>query len=165
MKARAPNNAGIGQGTVADNDDDEWLRVLNVTLLGIVRAGRGALRHLRSWSSAAIVNPGSITATVGLPERALYSASKGAGLAQTGAMAADHLREGIRVNCVNPGTADTSWIGRLPECAAAPVRLDHGDRTGRRRGHAGPQASFGLGNAHNCADGFGGPSIDVVIDC
>jgi NAD(P)-dependent dehydrogenase (short-subunit alcohol dehydrogenase family) len=108
------NNAGIGaQGTVADNDDAEWHRVLDVNLLGIVRTTRAALPALRRSPSAAVVTTGSIAATAGLPQRALYSASKGAVLALTRAMAADHLAEGIRINCVNPGTADTPWIGRL----------------------------------------------------
>ncbi|TDC68642.1 SDR family NAD(P)-dependent oxidoreductase [Streptomyces hainanensis] len=116
------NNAGIGaQGTVADNDDDEWLRVLNVNLLGMVRTSRAALPHLRRSRAGAIVNVGSIAATAGLPQRALYSASKGGVVALTRAMAADHLREGIRVNCVNPGTADTPWVGRLLESAADPA--------------------------------------------
>jgi NAD(P)-dependent dehydrogenase (short-subunit alcohol dehydrogenase family) len=116
------NNAGIGaQGTVADNDDAEWLRVLNINLLGMVRVSRAALPHLRRSPSAAIVNTGSIAATAGLPERALYSASKGAVHALTRAMAADHLREGIRVNCVNPGTADTPWVGRLLDSAPDPA--------------------------------------------
>ncbi|PXY21801.1 short-chain dehydrogenase [Prauserella sp. PE36] len=115
------NNAGIGaQGTVADNDDAEWLRVLDVNVLGMVRTARAALPYLRRSSSAAIVNVGSIAATAGLPQRALYSASKGAVLALSRAMAADHLREGIRVNCVNPGTADTPWIGRLLDRADDP---------------------------------------------
>ena len=115
------NNAGIGaQGTIADNDDDEWLRVLNINLLGIVRVSRAALPYLRKSPAAAIVNTGSIAATAGLPERALYSATKGAVHALTRAMAADHLREGIRVNCVAPGTADTPWIGRLLAKAADP---------------------------------------------
>jgi 2-keto-3-deoxy-L-fuconate dehydrogenase len=116
------NNAGIGaQGTVADNDDDEWHRVFDVNVLGMVRTSRAALPHLRRSASAAIVNTGSIAATAGLPQRALYSASKGAVAALTRAMAADHLREGIRVNCVNPGTADTPWIGRLLEAADDPA--------------------------------------------
>jgi NAD(P)-dependent dehydrogenase (short-subunit alcohol dehydrogenase family) len=115
------NNAGIGaQGTVADNDDDEWLRVLDVNLLGMVRVSRAALPFLRDSPAAAIVNTGSIAATAGLPQRALYSATKGAVLALTRAMAADHLREGIRVNCVNPGTADTPWIARLLASADDP---------------------------------------------
>jgi NAD(P)-dependent dehydrogenase (short-subunit alcohol dehydrogenase family) len=115
------NNAGIGAaGTVEDNADDEWHRVLDVNLLGIVRVSRAALPHLRRSAHAAIVNTCSVAATSGLPQRALYSASKGAVLSLTLAMAADHLREGIRVNCVNPGTADTPWIGRLLDAAPDP---------------------------------------------
>ncbi|GAA1363010.1 SDR family NAD(P)-dependent oxidoreductase [Streptomyces beijiangensis] len=113
------SNAGIGAiGTVADNADDEWRRVMDINVLGMVRTARHALPHLRA---AAVDRPGcvsitqtcSIAATAGLPQRALYSASKGAVLSLTLAMAADHVREGIRVNCVNPGTADTPWVGRL----------------------------------------------------
>jgi NAD(P)-dependent dehydrogenase (short-subunit alcohol dehydrogenase family) len=116
------NNAGIGaQGTVADNPDAEWLHVLDVNLLGIVRATRAALPALRRSPSAAIVNTGSIAATAGLPQRAVYSASKGAVHALTRAMAADHLAEGIRVCAVAPGTADTPWVGRLLDRAADPV--------------------------------------------
>ena len=75
---------------------------------------------LRLSPAASIVNISSIAATAGLPQRVLYSATKGAVLAMTRAMAADHLREGIRVNAVNPGTADTPWIGRLLASAADP---------------------------------------------
>jgi NAD(P)-dependent dehydrogenase (short-subunit alcohol dehydrogenase family) len=115
------NNAGIGaQGTVEDNDDDEWRRVFDVNVLGMVRVARAALPFLRESVSAAIVNTCSVAATAGLPNRALYSASKGAVLALTLAMAADHVREGIRVNCVCPGTADTPWIGRLLDAADDP---------------------------------------------
>lgn len=116
------NNAGIGaQGTVADNSDDEWHRVYDINVLGMVRVTRAALPHLREAGHASIVNTCSIAATVGLPQRALYSATKGAVLSLTRAMAADHLREGIRVNCVNPGTADTPWVGRLLDSAADPA--------------------------------------------
>lgn len=115
------NNAGMGaQGTVEDNDDAEWQRVFNVNVQGPVRVSRAALPHLRRSPSAAIVNTCSIAATAGLPQRALYSASKGAILSLTRAMAADHLRDGVRVNCVCPGTADTPWVGRLLASAADP---------------------------------------------
>lgn len=116
------NNAGIGaQGTVADNDDSEWLRVLQVNVMGMARVTRAALPALRASPAAAVVNVSSIAATVGLPDRVLYSASKGAVLSMTRAMAADHVREGIRFNGVSPGTADTPWIGRLLDAAADPV--------------------------------------------
>ena len=116
------NNAGIGaQGTVETNPLDEWRSVFEVNVFGMVRVTRAALPHLRLSAHAAIVNTCSIAATAGLPERALYSASKGAVLSLTLAMAADHLHEGIRVNCVNPGTADTPWIARLLDRAADPA--------------------------------------------
>jgi 2-keto-3-deoxy-L-fuconate dehydrogenase len=115
------NNAGIGaEGTVEDNDDAEWRRVYDVNVLGIVRVTRAALPHLRRSAHAAIVNTCSIAATAGLPRRAAYSATKGAVLSLTLAMAADHVREGIRVTCVNPGTVDTPWIGRLLAAADDP---------------------------------------------
>jgi NAD(P)-dependent dehydrogenase (short-subunit alcohol dehydrogenase family) len=116
------NNAGIGaQGTVADNDDAEWHRVFDVNVVGIVRTTRAALPALRESERAAIVNTCSIAATAGLPQRALYSATKGAVQSLTLAMAADHIREGIRVNCVNPGTVDTPWVGRLLDSAPDPA--------------------------------------------
>jgi 2-keto-3-deoxy-L-fuconate dehydrogenase len=115
------NNAGVGaQGTVEDNGYEEWRHVLDVNLLGMVRTTRAALPHLRRSRHAAIVNTCSIAATVGLPARALYSASKGAILSLTLAMAADHLGEGVRVNCVNPGTADTPWVRRLLDATPDP---------------------------------------------
>lgn len=116
------NNAGIGaQGTIEANSDEEWHRVFDINVLGMMRVARAALPHLRNSPSASIVNTASIAATAGIPERALYSASKGAVAALTRAMAADHLREGIRVNAVNPGTADTPWIGRLLASTADPA--------------------------------------------
>jgi NAD(P)-dependent dehydrogenase (short-subunit alcohol dehydrogenase family) len=115
------NNAGIGaQGTVEDNPDEEWARVFSVNVTGMARVSRAALPHLRKSAAASIVNTCSVAATAGLPQRALYSASKGAVLALTRAMAADHLREGVRVNCVNPGTADTPWVNRLLQKAGDP---------------------------------------------
>jgi 2-keto-3-deoxy-L-fuconate dehydrogenase len=116
------NNAGIGaQGTVADNPDAEWHHVLDVNVLGLVRVTRAALPYLRRSDRAAIVNTCSIAATAGLPQRALYSASKGAVLSLTLAMAADLVQDGIRVSCVNPGTADTPWVQRLLDSAADPA--------------------------------------------
>jgi NAD(P)-dependent dehydrogenase (short-subunit alcohol dehydrogenase family) len=116
------NNAGIGaQGDVSGNDDDEWHRVWDVNVVGMARVSRAALPHLRTSPSAAIVNLSSVVATAGVPQRVLYSATKGAVLAMTRAMAADHLREGIRVNAVNPGTADTPWIDSLLSKTPDPV--------------------------------------------
>jgi len=115
------NNAGIGaQGDITANGDDEWARVLSINVTGIARVTAAALPWLRRSPAAAVCNTASIASTTGLPQRALYSASKGAVAALTRAMAADHLRDGIRVNSVNPGTADTPWVQRLLDSAADP---------------------------------------------
>jgi 2-keto-3-deoxy-L-fuconate dehydrogenase len=119
------NNAGIGAaGTIESNDDAEWRRVIDVNVLGIMRTSRAALPALRAAAGrrgqAAIVNTSSIAAIAGLPQRALYSATKGAIYSLTLAMAADHVRENIRVNCVTPGTADTPWVARLLQAAPDP---------------------------------------------
>ncbi|MGY5765037.1 SDR family NAD(P)-dependent oxidoreductase [Brachybacterium sp. DNPG3] len=116
------NNAGIGaQGDVAANDDAEWARVLDVNVTSVARVSRAALPHLRASSCAVIVNTSSIAAEVGLPERVLYSATKGAVQAMTLAMAADWARDGIRVNAVLPGTANTPWVQRLLDTADDPA--------------------------------------------
>ncbi|GGV45486.1 oxidoreductase [Kitasatospora herbaricolor] len=116
------NNAGVGAvGTVEDNPDEQWRRVLEVNVLGLVRVTRAALPHLRRSAHASVINVCSIAATAGLPQRALYSASKGAVLSLTLAMAADHVGEGVRVNCVSPATVDTPWVGRLLDSAADPA--------------------------------------------
>lgn len=122
------NNAGIGaSGDVTANADEEWHRVLSVNVIGIARITRAALPFLLQSSHAAIVNTCSVLANVGVPQRALYSASKGAVQSLTLAMAADFVRQGVRVNAVTPGTADTPWVRRLldhsPDAQAAAAAL------------------------------------------
>lgn len=129
------NNAAVGAvGDVGANDDDEWLRVLNINVLGTVRVSRYTLPWLMKSPAAAIVNVGSVGAWIGLTDRALYNTSKGAVQALTLAMATDFLPKGIRVNAVNPGTADTPWVRRLlagatdpeAELATLQARQPHG---------------------------------------
>ena len=169
------NNAGIGAiGTVEDNDDAEWHRVYDVNVVGIVRTTRAAMALLQqaaaSKGGAAIVNTCSIAATAGLPQRALYSATKGAVYALTLAMAADYVAEGIRVNCVNPGTADTPWVARLLDAASDPAaeraalnarqpmgRLVTADEVAAAIAYlAGPQAGATTGTALAVDGGMGG---------
>ena len=116
------NSAAISAvGNIEANPSDEWNKVININVAGIVRTSRNALPLLRKSKSASIVNVCSVAATAGIPKRALYSATKGAVLSLTMAMANDYVSEGIRVNCVNPGTADTPWVQRLLAQAADPV--------------------------------------------
>jgi NAD(P)-dependent dehydrogenase (short-subunit alcohol dehydrogenase family) len=117
------NNAGIGaRGTALDNEDDEWARVLSINVTAIARTAAAAHPYLLRSRAASIVNVSSVVADVGVPQRALYSASKGAVRSLTLAMAADFVRSGIRVNCVTPGTADTPWVQRLLDASADPDR-------------------------------------------
>ncbi len=112
------NNAGIGAvGDVTSNDDDEWRRVLDLNVIGAVRVTRASMPQLLRSSAASIVNTCSIVSRVGVPQRALYSASKGAVAALTIATAADFVGR-VRVNAVLPGTADTPWVSRLLDGAA-----------------------------------------------
>lgn len=130
------NNVGIAAvGDVTENGDDEWLHVLDTNVVGMVRVARHAVPHLRSSPAAAIVNTCSIVGWAGLQKRALYSATKGAVYALTLAMAADHIREGIRVNCVAPGTVDSPWVtgqlGRTADPAAARKAMEGNIPVGR----------------------------------
>jgi 2-keto-3-deoxy-L-fuconate dehydrogenase len=115
------NNAGIGAvGDVSQNNDAEWTHVLDVNVTGIARVTRAALPHLRQSPQAVVVNTCSAVAFIGVRQRALYGASKGAVLALTLAMAADHASEGIRVNAVAPGDRRYPWVARLLDAADDP---------------------------------------------
>lgn len=116
------NNAGVSYpASVEDGPLEDWHRIFDINVLGYVRATRAALPFLRKSSHAAIVNMSSCTAGTGLRKRVLYAATKGAIESMTRAMQADLLHEGIRVNCVSPGTVDTPFIARLIEQAPDPA--------------------------------------------
>lgn len=122
------NNAGIAAvGDVVASTPDEWERVFAVNVFGTANMSRAFLPAMRTAGGGAIVNTCSVVASVGLVERAVYGASKGAVLALTKAMAVDELPHGIRVNCVSPGTVWSPWVERLtaatPDPAAAEAAL------------------------------------------
>lgn len=130
------NNAGIASlGKLESQDDQEWQRVFDVNLFGLVRTTRAALPWLRRSERAAIVNNCSAVACMGLSQRTLYSASKGAILAFTRALAADCLQDSIRVNCVTPGVVDTPWQARAvasaPDPAARRAQLERLQPSGK----------------------------------
>jgi NAD(P)-dependent dehydrogenase (short-subunit alcohol dehydrogenase family) len=113
------NNAGIAAvGDVVTATPDDWERVFAVNVFGIAHLSRAVLPHMRAAGRGAIVNTSSVAAVIGFVERAVYSASKGAVLSLTRAMAADEIGSGVRVNCVCPGTVESPWVERL--VAAAP---------------------------------------------
>jgi 2-keto-3-deoxy-L-fuconate dehydrogenase len=116
------NNAGIGAvGDVTRATVDEWQQVFAVNVFGIAHLSAAVLPVMRTARRGAIVNTCSVVAEVGLVERAVYSASKGAVLGLTRAMAADEAENGIRVNCVSPGTVDGPWVRRLIEESGDPA--------------------------------------------
>lgn len=117
------NNAGVASvGDVVASTEDEWQRVFAVNVFGVANLCREVLPHMRRAGGGVIVNTASVVASVGLVERAVYSASKGAVLALTRAMAADEAANGIRVNCVSPGTVRSPWVERLVAGTADPDR-------------------------------------------
>lgn len=108
------NNAGVGAvGSVVESSQEEWERVFGVNVFGTARVTRHLHPLLTGGTHPTVVNTCSATSTTGIPKRAVYAASKGALESLTRACAADFLEDGIRVNAVNPGTADTPWVHRL----------------------------------------------------
>lgn len=123
------NNAGIGvAGTTDAASEADYERVFDVNVRGTLLGMKYALPALRAAGGGAIINITSVAALIGVPDRAVYSASKGAVLALTRAAAIDHIAEGIRINCVAPGTVDTPWVERItagyadPDAARAAMR-------------------------------------------
>jgi NAD(P)-dependent dehydrogenase (short-subunit alcohol dehydrogenase family) len=118
------NNAGIGtSGTVLDTDEETWDRLMAVNVKGIFLMSRAALAVMIPRKRGAIVNAGSIAGLRGIPDRAAYVTTKFAVVGLTKTMAIDHVKDGIRVNCVCPGTTETPWIEErlkeAPDAAAA----------------------------------------------
>jgi len=114
------NIAGIGSTTaVPDTSAELWDRVFAVNVRGTFLMSKHVLPWMLERRNGSIVNMASIAGLVGLKQRAAYSASKGAIIALTRAMAIDHVGDGVRVNCVCPGTIDSPWIHRLIADAGA----------------------------------------------
>jgi NAD(P)-dependent dehydrogenase (short-subunit alcohol dehydrogenase family) len=116
------NVAGVGSTqTVIDTPPELWEAVFAVNVRGIFNTARAILPGMIERGGGVVVNAASIAGMVGLRDRAAYCASKGAVIALTRAMAIDHVGQGIRVNCVCPGTVDTPWVGRLLDAAEDPA--------------------------------------------
>jgi 2-keto-3-deoxy-L-fuconate dehydrogenase len=108
------NNAGIAAvGDIVDATLADWTSTFAVNVFGLASMSKAVLPLMRAANSGVIINTCSVAASVGLVQRAVYSASKGAVLALTKAMAADEVGYGIRVNCVSPGTVWSPWVERV----------------------------------------------------
>lgn len=105
------NNVGIGSSrSVVDEDEQTWRRVMDVNVTPMFLMSKHAIpRMIETAGGGAIINISSISAI--LPKGlTAYSTSKGAVLALTQAMAVDHGKDGIRVNCVLPGPVHTPMV-------------------------------------------------------
>jgi 2-keto-3-deoxy-L-fuconate dehydrogenase len=112
------NVAGIGSTTsAADTTLEVWDDVFAVNARGTFLCCKHAIPGMIERGGGSIVNVASVAALVGLRNRGAYSASKGAVVSLTRALAVDHVADGIRVNAVCPGTVDSPWVRRLVEDA------------------------------------------------
>jgi NAD(P)-dependent dehydrogenase (short-subunit alcohol dehydrogenase family) len=116
------NNAAVGSTqTVIDTDEETWDRVFQVNARGVFLGCKYAIPHMIEAGGGVIVNMASVAGLVGLKNRAAYSASKGAVIALTKAIAIDHVQQNIRCNCVCPGTVASPWVDRLVVAATDPA--------------------------------------------
>lgn len=108
------NNAGVGvAGTAVTTTEEEYGFVMDVCVRGTFLGIKHAVPAIKDSGGGSIINMSSVAALVGIVDRAVYSAAKGAILSMTRASAMDHIAEGVRVNCVAPGTVDTPWVARI----------------------------------------------------
>ncbi len=110
-----PDNAA-GTGSTADAPGttlEVWEDVFAVNARGTFLCCKHVIPGMKARGGGVIVNVASVAGLIGLKNRAAYSASKGAVIALTRALAVDHVGDAIRVNAVCPGTIDTPWVQRL----------------------------------------------------
>jgi NAD(P)-dependent dehydrogenase (short-subunit alcohol dehydrogenase family) len=108
------NNAGVGvAATAVDTTEEDYDRVMDVCVRGTLLGMKYAIPAIRDSGGGSVINMSSVAALVGITDRAVYSAAKGAILSLTRAAAIDHVEEGVRVNCIAPGTVDTPWVSRI----------------------------------------------------
>ena len=134
------NNAGVGiAAKITETSEADWDRVMNVcakgTFLGMKHAIPAIMAsHHPDGTDGSVINMASIASFIGLVDRGAYSAAKGAILSMTRAVAMDSISDGVRVNCIAPGTVDTPWVQGItagyadPEAARAAMkaRQPHG---------------------------------------
>jgi NAD(P)-dependent dehydrogenase (short-subunit alcohol dehydrogenase family) len=118
------NNAGAWRaGTAEETSEEDWNRILGVNLTGTFLVSRAAVPAMRQAGGGSIINIGSVLGLVGMPKRVAYAASKGGVTMLTKAMALDHAREGIRVNCICPAIIETEMMAQVFAAAPDPDAL------------------------------------------
>lgn len=118
------NNAGLSvPGTVADTTPEQWAQVFSINLTSAYLVSHHAIPHLLERGSGSVINISSEAGLKGLKNRAAYCAAKFALVGLTKAMAVDHSANGVRVNCICPGTVETPMVSRLIETHANPEKM------------------------------------------
>ncbi len=116
------NVAGIVIGGRVDNTPEEdFVRTMDVNVKGPFLVSKYAVAEMKKQGGGVIVNVASVAALKGVPDRCAYSASKGALVALSRAMAIDYIKDNIRVNVVCPGTTDTPSLDERMQAAADPA--------------------------------------------
>lgn len=124
------NNAGIsGVGVLHEIEPEMWDKVVNVNIRGVYLASKYVIPYMIKQKNGSIINMSSCAAEIGLAQRALYAATKGAVLALTKSMQVDYAPYRIRVNALLPGTIQTPFVEKYlresyddPEAALASIR-------------------------------------------
>jgi meso-butanediol dehydrogenase / (S,S)-butanediol dehydrogenase / diacetyl reductase len=120
------NNAGYGiTGSVVETSEEDWDALMSVNVRGVYLGCKYAIPHMIKQGGGAIVNTASTTSTAGIKYRAAYVTSKGAVAAMTRAMALDHVHQNIRINCVAPGTVESSYFDKILADASDPKAVRH----------------------------------------
>ena len=100
------NNAGLGaQSLLVEMDDEEWSRVIDVTLNGTMRCTRAALKKMQEKNAGVIVNNASVLGWRAQAGQSHYAAAKAGVMALTRCVAIEAAEHDIRVNCVAPSLA------------------------------------------------------------
>jgi len=121
------NNAGVlsANGRIHNLDTEDWERAFRVNLLGAVNSIRGAVAVMRTQRSGSIVLTASVSGLTAWSHAAPYCATKAAVIQLAKAAAVEYARDGIRVNCVCPGTFRSAIHADLPPGALDAIALRH----------------------------------------
>ena len=108
------NNAAVLlPGTAESLSEEDFDQTFDINVRGLWLMSRAVLPRMRATGGGSIINIASVLSLVGARNRVAYSASKGAVMAMTKAMALDHAAENIRVNCIAPGIVETEMVARF----------------------------------------------------
>lgn len=130
------NNAGAGMvGTITQTSEEDFDRLYNVNVKGVYHMTGALMPHFLEKKAGNIINMASICGVIGVPDRFAYVMTKFAIVGMTKAMAMDHAKDNIRVNCICPGRIATPFmmarINEYPDPDAIRAAMDASQPMGR----------------------------------